>query len=147
MSETLEVPVLTVGRASLADIGESPWLVARIAEHWVTTPGHAMGWLRSSLDINDQALVRCGPAFGMAHVEYGRMGSPNRVVIDFVIAKGKDEDTDAMVAVFGWFETWAKRLGCSGLFRVDDFTDCDRSWIVHRLGRLSVRQMRHAIFV
>lgn len=137
-------PVHRAGPADLNETGE--WLIPRIVEHWSTTPAMVMGWMRGALPSNEQALMRCGDAMGMAHVEPGRMGHPCRVIVDFVLSRHMAEGVDECVEIFAWFAHWAKGHGASGLFRVDDFTDIDRSYIRGRLGKLTKRESFNVVF-
>jgi hypothetical protein len=41
---------------------------------------------------------------------------------------------------------WAKSLGASGLFRVDDFSDAERSFIRAKIGKLVRRESFNAVF-
>lgn len=133
--------------ASPADVNEmGAWLIPRMVEHWQTTPHHARAYLLGTLNSNEQRLIVCGDAIGMAHVEPGRMGHPCRVIIDFVLSKHLGEGVDECVEVYAWFMTWAKGLQASGLFRVDDFSDADRSFIRGRIGKLTKRESFNAIF-
>lgn len=136
-----------IQRASVADINElGEWLIPLIADHWVTTPQLAKYWLSGAIPSNEQALVRCGNAIGMAHVEPGRMGHPCRVIVDFVLSKDGAEGEDECVDIFQWLMRWAKGLQASGLFRVDDFTHATRSAIRERLGKLIRKESHNRIF-
>ena len=142
-------PVLPpVRRASLADLTEcGAWLLTRIANDWPTTTTSALSWMRSALDGNDQAFMRCGDAFGMAHIESGRLGAGNRVVVDFMVHEQRAKGTPEMLEIYSYLERWAKSLGCTGVYRVDDLSDCDRKDIKGRLGHLSRKEAYHAVFV
>lgn len=155
MSETAEpievaavpTPPPLVQRASAADINEmGVWLFPRIGEHWTTTPHHVRGWLAGALPSNEQALIRCGDAIGMAHVEPGRLGHGARVVVDFVLSERLAEGQDEMEQIFRWFQRWARTLQAVGLFGVDDFVDIDRSFIRSWIGRLTKRESLAAMF-
>lgn len=152
MSETFEevapaVPLPQCRGASSADINEKgEWLLPRMCEHWGTTPHHAIAYLRGALPSNEQRLICCGDAIGLAHIEPGRMGHPCRVVVDFVLSKHLTDGADECVEVFAWFDRWARSLGASGLYRVDDLTDADRSYIRHRLGKLTKRESFSVIY-
>lgn len=150
MSETLDRPpaVMPPTRgASPADINEAgEWLIPRMCEYWNTSSYHAIAYLRGSLASNEQRLICCGDAIGMAHIEPGRMGHPPRVVIDFVLSKRLTDGAEECCEIFGWFQGWARSLGASGLFRVDDFCDADRSYIRHKIGKLTKRESFNAIF-
>jgi hypothetical protein len=141
------VPPPPVARATAADINEmGVWLLPRMCEHWATNHHLAIAYLKSALPSNEQALVRCGSAIGMAHLEPGRMGHPCRVIVDFVLSEQGIEGADECVEVFAWMARWAKQFGASGLFRVDDFTDADRSSIRQRLGKLTKRESHNLVF-
>lgn len=155
MSETAEIeapvapapPPPTVQRASPADINEmGVWLYPRIEERWRTSAHHVRGWLTGALPANDQALIRCGNAIGMAHVEPGRMGHPCRIVIDFVLHKDLAKGQDEIEQIYHWFNRWARSHQARGLFGVDDFTDIDRTWIRAWLGKLTKRETFSVIF-
>ncbi len=164
MSETLDIaasiaapfeaqPPPPVHGASLADINEKgEWLIPRMCEHWATSQHHAIAYLRGTLASNEQRLMCCGDAIGMAHIEPGRMGHPPRVVVDFVLSKHGEavrrgeENAEESAEIFAWFAGWAKTLGASGLYRVDDFTDVERSFIRARIGKLRKREVFDAIF-
>lgn len=148
IAEPRGVPPPPIHGASLADINEKgDWLLPRMCEHWATSQHHAIAYLRGTLASNEQRLICCGDAIGMAHVEPGRMGHPPRVVVDFILSKQGEEGPDECVEVMAWFHGWARTLGASGLFRVDDFTDIpDRSYIRHRLGKLTRRESFNLIF-
>lgn len=133
--------------ASPADINEAgEWLIPRMVEHWGTTQHHAIAYLRGTLASNEQRLIVCGDAIGMAHVEPGRMGHPCRVIVDFVLSKHLTDGVDEVCEIFAWFVNWGRTLGASGLFRVDDFADADRSYIRSRIGKLTKRESFNAIF-
>lgn len=155
MSETIDFsemiaevpPMPPIRGTTLADINEvGDWLLPRIVEHWQTTPQLAIFWLRGSLPSNEQRLISCGDSIGMAHIEPGRMGHPCRVVVDFVLSKHLADGAEECCEIFGWFANWARGLGASGLFRVDDFTDADRSYIRSKIGKLTKRESFNAIF-
>lgn len=154
MSETLDpiavaaVPPPPIRGASMADINEKgDWLLPRMCEHWATSPHNAIAYLRGALPSNEQRLICCGEAIGLAHIEPGRMGHPPRVVVDFVLSRLQGDGVDEICEIFAWFHQWAKTLGASGLYRVDDFTDADRSFIRARLGqKLRKREVFDAIF-
>lgn len=139
--------VAPVRRATLADLSEcGAWLLTRLASDWPTTPVLALGWLRSALEQNDQAFMRCGNAFGMAHLEGGRLGAGPRIVVDFVIHEAKNKGAPEMLEIYAWMERWARGLGAIGLFRVDDFSDCDRNEIKGRLGKLRRDEVYSVMF-
>lgn len=154
MSEVLDAPIVpspvpTVERAGLGDLTEmAPWLFSRLTEHWKTTDHLVMYWLRGSLPSNEQALVRCGDAIGMAHVEPGRLGQGPRVVVDFVLSQRAGEiQIPECEEIFAWFMRWAKGMQATGLYNLDDLTDIDRSWIRSKLQtRLTKRESHNAIF-
>lgn len=140
-------PLPPVQGASPADINEKgDWLIPRMCEHWATTSHHAIAYLRGTLASNEQRLMCCGDAIGMAHIEPGRMGHPPRVVVDFVLSKHLTDGAEECTEIYGWFFGWAKTLGASGLYRVDDFSDADRSYIRAKIGRLTKRESFSAIF-
>ena len=154
MSEIVELPEIAiprppplVQRASPADINEmGPWLFPRIGEHWQTTPHHVRGWLTGAIPSNEQALVRCGDAIGMAHVEPGRLGHGNRVLVDFVLCERRADGQDECEQIFRWFAHWAQGHQAVGLFNVDDFVDIDRTFIRSWLGRLTKRESFAVMF-
>lgn len=160
MSETvalpeafIAVPPPPVRGASPADINEmGEWLIPRMVEHWSTTTHqvtthHARGYLLATLNSNEQRLIVCGDSIGMAHIEPGRMGLQCRVIVDFTLSKFLADGVDGACEILAWFQTWAKGLQASGLFRVDDFTDIpDRSFIRSRIGKLTKRESFNAIF-
>ena len=140
-------PMPTIQRLSSADVNEmGPWLLPRIAEHWGTTQQLAKYWLSGAIPSNEQALVRCGDAAGMAHIEPGRMGHPPRVIIDFVLSERLGDGVDEICEIFGWMANWARSLGASGLFRVDEFTDADRSYIRGKVGKLTKKESFNRVF-
>lgn len=143
----MPTPLPQVRGASPADINEAgEWLIPRMMEHWGTDQHQVIAYLRGALPSNEQRLMCCGDAMGMAHVEPGRMGHPCRVIVDFVLSKRMIEGPDECCEIFAWFATWGKSLGASGLFRVDDFTDADRSYIRARIGKLTKRESFNAVF-
>lgn len=153
MSETTElelpvaIPAPPVQRASPADINEMGlWLFPRIEQHWRTSSHHVRGWLTGALPANDQALIRCGNAMGMAHVEPGRMGHPCRIVVDFVLHRDQAEGQDEIEQIYRWFAHWARGHQAGGLFDIDDFTDIDRSFIRSWLGKLTKRELFAVMF-
>lgn len=153
MSETaeIEVPVARiiplVQRASPADINEmGAWLFPRIEERWRTTPHYVRAWLTGALPANDQALIRCGDAMGMAHVEPGRMGHPCRVLVDFVLHQRGAEGQDDIEQVYRWFTRWALTHQAMGLFNIDGFADIDRTFIRSWLGKLTKRESFDVMF-
>lgn len=140
-------PMAACRGASPADINEKgEWLIPRMTEHWGTDRYQAIAYLRGTLASNEQRLIVCGDAIGMAHIEPGRMGHPCRVVVDFALSKHLTDGVEEVCEVLGWFANWAKALGASGLYRVDDFTDADRSYIRGKVGKLTKREMYSAIF-
>lgn len=145
-----KVPEQTLSQcrgASPADINEAgEWLIPRMMEHWGTTQYHAIAYLRGALVSNEQRLIVCGDAIGLAHIEPGRMGHPCRVRVDFVLSKHLTDGVDECCEIFGWFAKWAKSLSASGLFFVDDFTDADRSYIRGKIGKLTKRESYNHIF-
>jgi hypothetical protein len=147
MSETIEIVAPAVQRAGLGDLTTvAPWLLPRIVEHWKTTEHQAMLWLRGSLPSNEQALMVCGDAIGMAHVEPGRLGRGPRVVVDFVLCARQEIQLIECEEIFAWFARWARGMGAVGLFGVDDFCDIDRSWIRGKIGRLTKHESVSLIF-
>lgn len=158
MSETLDQlaaapvplpppPMPTIRRVSNPDLNEvGPWLLPRIAAEWSTSQQLAKYWLAGAIPSNEQALVICGDAVGMAHIEPGRMGHPCRVIVDFVLSARLTDGVDECVEIYAWLANWARSLGASGLFRVDDFTDADRSFIRGRIGKLTKRESFNAVF-
>lgn len=162
MSETIEKPeaeeivrppVPPVRRAGLADINEKgDWLIPRMVQHWGTTPAHAIAYLRGTIPANDQALIVCGDAIGMCHLEPGRMGGAARMRVDFVLfaraeaARGAEEGVDECCEVFGWMANYARQHGATGLYRVDDFCDVDRSFIRAKIGRLVKLETHNLVF-
>lgn len=154
MSEIAEPPVIEarpapppVQRASPADINEmGVWVFPRLCERWQTNHHHVRGWLTGALPSNEQALVRCGDAMGMAHVAPGRMGHLARVMVDFVIAERGAESQVEIEAIFRWFAHWARGHQASGLFGVDDFIDIDRSFVRSWLGKLTKRESFAVMF-
>ncbi len=141
------VPPPPIRGASLADINEKgDWLLPRMCEHWATTQHHAIAYLRGALPSNEQRLICCGDAIGMAHIEPGRMGHAPLVIVDFVLSKHLTDGVEECVEIYGWFQQWARTLGASGLYRVDDFTDADRSYIRSKIGKLTKRESFNAVF-
>lgn len=141
------VPPPPIRGASPADVNEmGEWLIPRMCEHWGVSPHHARGYLMGTLNSNEQRLIVCGDAIGMAHIEAGIMGHAPRVLVDFVLSKQLTDGVENCVEIFGWFANWAKSLQASGLFRVDDFTDADRSFIRSKIGKLTKRESFNAIF-
>lgn len=140
-------PPPPTSRATAADVNEmGSWLLPRICEHWGTDNHRAIAWLRGAFASNEQALVRCGDAIGMAHLEPGRMGHPCRVIVDFVLSERLADGGDEILEIFAWMARWARQFEASGLFRVDDFTDIDRSFIRGRLGKLTKRESFNLVF-
>jgi hypothetical protein len=144
---TPPVVVPPVRGASLADLNEQgAWLIPRMVEHWGTTPAQAMFYLRGTLSSNEQRVLCCGDAVGMSHIEPGRMGHPCRVVVDFVLSKRGIDGVDECCEIYDWMLRWSKSLGASGLFRVDDFSDAERSFIRAKIGKLVRRESFNAVF-
>ena len=140
-------PPPPIHAASLADINEmAPWLLPRLCEAWQVRDHHVIAYLRSALPSNDQRLICCGDAIGLAHEESDRMGRKPKVFIDFVLSKRLTDGVDECVEIFGWFAGWAKNKGAVGLFRVDDLTDADRSYIRSRIGKLTKKEAFNCIF-
>jgi hypothetical protein len=142
------VPPPPVRGASPADINEAgDWLIPRMCENWGTSAHLARAYLMGTLASNEQRLMVCGDAMGMAHVEPGRMGHPCRVIVDFVLSRRLTEGVEECCEIYAWMANWARGLQASGLFRVDDFSDADRSYIRGRIGKLTKRESFNCIFV
>jgi hypothetical protein len=141
------IPPPAIQRVGPADINEmGPWLLPRIVEHWKTNDQLAMYWLRGALPSNEQALVRCGDAIGMAHIEPGRLGQPPRVVVDFVLCQRGEAGVDVMKEIYGWFVQWARSMSASGVFRLDGCSDLHRTWIRDKIGRLTKTESVNLVF-
>ena len=164
MSDTIELvaeaepiarttPLPPVHRAGLADINDKGvWLIPRMVENWTTTPQRAIAFLRGTLPANDQARVVCGDAIGMCHLEPSIMGAPARMRVDFVLyerdaaARAGEEGVDECCEIFAWMANYARQHGSSGLYRVSDFCDIDRSYIRSRIGRLTKLETLNLVF-
>jgi hypothetical protein len=145
VTKAIELP--PVRRAGVADINEcGPWLLPRMCEYGATIPERAIAYLRATIPANDQALVRCGDAMGMCHVEPSSLGHPCRMVVDFVLSKHLTDGVDECCEIYAWMANYAKGHGASGLYRVDDFSDADRSFIRARIGKLTKKESFHCYF-
>lgn len=141
------VPPPAVQRLGPADLHEmGSWLLPRIVEHWQTNEQLALYWLRGALPSNEQGLIRCGDAVGMAHIEPGRLGHQARVVVDFVLCQRGEAGVAEMKEIYGWFMRWARSMGASGVFRVDAFSDLHRTWIRDKMGRLTKTESINLVF-
>lgn len=147
LTDAAPSPPPPIHAASLADINEAgPWLFPRLCEAWQVSDHQVIAYLRGSLPSNEQRLICCGDAMGMVHIEPGRMGRQVRAVVDFVLSKRLTDGVDECVEIYAWMAEWGKRLGAAGLFRVDDLTDADRSYIRSRLGKLTKKEIFNHIF-
>lgn len=148
IADDTPAPPPPIRAASLADINEmGDWLFPRLCEAWQTSDHQVIAFLRGALPSNEQRLMVCGDAIGMVHIEPGRMGRQVRAVVDFVLSKRLTDGVEECVEIYAWMAEWGKRLGAAGLFRVDDLTDADRSFIRSRLGKLTKKESFNFIFL
>lgn len=138
-----DIPQVAIAhRAGLADINETAeWLLPRVTKHWKCSPRQAISWFQLAVPSNDQALIRCGDAMGMAHVQTGRLGWKPRINVDFVLSKNGAAGFADCEPIFRWLVAWATSLDTMGLFRIDSFSDADRTRIKSWIGALNKEEL------